>query len=196
MTNETETRTYPLANDANGNPIDVPGEAKAWRVRRLAKKAGRPKVIFDPESGRPLELPLTSTIDDLAAHVGESGRYRLEAVDASGRYIPGCVGVTEFVIDGEDEEAPAPTASDVTPQLVQLIAQLVENNTKVMQAMASAFGQVQPAPQIEPVVVPQQAPAQQAFDMSQIMSMVGGALQYMKNAGPKAAPVAGEGEAS
>ena len=189
---------YPLANDANGSPIDVPDEAKAWRVRRLAKRAGRPKVIFDPESGRPLELPLESTIDDLAAHVGESGRYRLEAVDASGRYSPGCVAVTELVLDDEDDEQqPIGTMTDVTPALVQLIAQLVENNTKVMQAMASAFGQVQPAPMLESVAATAPPPAaEKPFDMNQMMNMIGGAFQYMKNAGPTAAPVGGDGVAS
>ena len=56
--NSSSHRTYPLAFDANGEPLDVPSHAVAWRVRKLAKKAGRPKVIFDAETGRPLEKDL------------------------------------------------------------------------------------------------------------------------------------------
>lgn len=151
MTNETTTEDapkYPLANDANGNPLDVPAEAVAWRVRKLARRAGRPKVLFDVETGRPLELPLTVTFDDFVEQVNEAGRFRLEVVDGTGRVIPGCVAVTEVVLDeADDGNASMPrNAADAVPHLHQLIAQLVEANTQVMKAMASAFGSVQPQP--------------------------------------------------
>ncbi|MGZ7079011.1 MAG: hypothetical protein ACXVJT_06320, partial [Thermoanaerobaculia bacterium] len=111
MTNETTLENapqYPLANDANGNPLDVPAEAVGWRVRKLARRAGRPKVLFDAETGRPLELPLTVTYDDFVEQVNEPGRFRLEAVDGSGRVIPGCVAVTEVVLDDDDDGSSMP----------------------------------------------------------------------------------------
>jgi hypothetical protein len=141
-TNETETTQYPLANDANGEPLVIPPEAVAWRIRKLSRKAGRPRVIFDAETGRPLELPLAVTIDDLADQVGESGRYRLEAIDAEGRSIPGCVAVTELWMEDEPQQVPA---ANPQADLRDLVAQLVESNALVMKAMASAFGQVHPA---------------------------------------------------
>jgi len=148
MTNETNLDAapqHPLANDANGNPLDVPPEAVAWRVRKLARRAGRPKVIFDAETGRPLELPHAVTYDDFVEQVNDSGRFRLEAVDGNGRIIPGCVAVTEVVLDDEDDEQMMPrNAAEALPHLHQLIAQLVDANTQVMKAMASAFGNVQP----------------------------------------------------
>jgi hypothetical protein len=148
MTNENSTSDatkYPLANDANGNPLGVPPEAVAWRVRKLARRAGRPKVIFDAETGRPLELPITVTYDDFVEQVNESGRYRLEAVDGQGRIIPGCVAVTEVVLDEDDDFPSLPrNASEETAHLHQLVAHLVDANTQVMKAMASAFGSVQP----------------------------------------------------
>jgi hypothetical protein len=123
--NSSSHRTYPLAFDANGEPLDVPSHAVAWRVRKLAKKAGRPKVIFDAETGRPLELPLAASFDDFSAHVDEQGRYRIEAVDAQGRFIPGCVAVTELAFgEKDDDEVEANQKPADTQQLMQLVAEL------------------------------------------------------------------------
>lgn len=99
----------PLAFDSDGDPLDVPPDAVAWRVRKMAARAGRPKTIYDPETGRQLEIPLTATVNDLADAVADSGRYRLEAVDREGRHLRGCVAVTEVVFDDDDERAPKPT---------------------------------------------------------------------------------------
>lgn len=151
MTNETR-QTYPLANDTNGNPLQVPEHAVGWRVRKLARKAGRPKVIFDAESGRPLELPLAVSYEEFADAVGEAGRYRLEAFDANGQNIAGCIAVTELAFDDEESAAPS-TSPDALPHLIQLVGKLVETNARVMEAMASAFGQVKPARAPEAVVV-------------------------------------------
>lgn len=209
MTNETtieNTPLYPLANDANGNPLDMPPEAVAWRVRKLARRAGRPKVLFDAETGRPLELPLTVTYDDFVEQVNEPGRFRLEAVDGGGRVIAGCVAVTEVVLDDDDGGSSIPrNAADTVPHLHQLIAQLVEANTQVMKAMASAFGSVHPQPmRIESVGMPSApAPAAnplQALDaLKEIGSMVNqvvGAVAAHRNAmmsstGPAPVPQVG-----
>ena len=153
MTTANPSQKYPLANDADGNPLDVPPEAVAWRVRRLAARAGRPKVVFDLETGRPLELPLTVGAAELADYLTESGRYRLEAVDASGRTITGCVAVTEVQFDDEEEQRPvAMSGAEVVPYLVSLVEKVVDSNARVMEAMASAFGQVRPLRQ-EPITI-------------------------------------------
>ena len=152
--NSSSPRTYPLAFDANGEPLDVPSHAVAWRVRKLAKKAGRPKVIFDAETGRPMELPLAASFDDFAALVGEQGRYRIEAVDGQGRFIPGCVAVTELAFDEKDDDNDEPKQKSAeTQQLMQLVAELVKTNARVMEAMASAFGEVRPPEPQQPVIV-------------------------------------------
>ncbi len=151
-TTENQNPKCPLAHDADGNPLDVPRQAVGWRVRRLAAKAGRPKVVFDLERGRPLELPLTVDFAELAEHLTESGRYRLEAIDTNGRAIPGCVAVTELQIEEEDDERPASmSGADVVPYLVSLVEKVVDSNARVMEAMASAFGQVRPQRQ-EPMI--------------------------------------------
>jgi hypothetical protein len=156
---ETNEPRYPLANDSNGNPLDLPPEAAAWRVRKLARKAGRPKMIYDGETGRPLELPLAISFADFGESVNDAGRYRLEAVDGQGRLLSGCIAVVEVIFDDEDgvtEETKTVKQSALPPEAMQLIAQLVDTNSRVMQAMASAFGQVHPTPQ-QPIVLP--APA-------------------------------------
>jgi hypothetical protein len=153
---ETNDRQYPLANDSNGNPIDIPPEAVSWRLRKLASRAGRPKMIYDVETGRPLELPLTISFSDFAESVNEAGRYRLEAVDGQGRLLPACIAIVQVIFDDEEHESAVettPAKSAAPPELLQLISQLVDTNSRVMQAMASAFGQVNPmAPQ--PIVLP------------------------------------------
>src|SRR5262249_27843449 len=93
-TSEQETR-YPLAYDANGNPLDVPPEAVAWRVRRGGGRRGRPRHMFDPETGRQLEVPLAATLDSLIDAGCLGDRYLLYPVDGEGRVIPGVVAVTE-----------------------------------------------------------------------------------------------------
>ena len=92
---------YPLANDQHGDPLDVPDEAVAWRVRRANSRPGRPQNVYDPETGKQLEISLDATIDDLRDQGCGPGRYRLDAVDTDGKTIAGVVAFTEIaVIDG------------------------------------------------------------------------------------------------
>src|SRR5579859_8116350 len=100
---------FPLANDADGNPLEVPANAVGWRVRRGGGRRGRPRIVFDNESGRQLEVPLDATINDLVDHGCPPGRYRLEAFDGDGKLITGCVAVTEISMEAveADEMPPA-----------------------------------------------------------------------------------------
>src|SRR5687767_10910174 len=103
--NAQSARGYPLANGANGEPLDVPENAVAWRVRRGGGRRGRPRIVFDNETGRQLEVSIHATIEDLVDCGCPAGRYRLEAVDKDGRLIPGIVAVTEIPADaGDDDE--------------------------------------------------------------------------------------------
>jgi hypothetical protein len=181
MPNETTASNapkYSLAVDVDGIPLKVPTHAVAWRVRKLAKRAGRPKIIFDTETGRPLELSLETPYDDFCDRVGESGRYRLEAIDADGRPIAGCVAVTEVFDDETETPATTQTSADALPAALQLIAQLVQSNAKVMEAMASAFGQVHPTQPAAPVVIQQQPSAEKTTNtldaIAQVIEMLTG----------------------
>jgi hypothetical protein len=49
---------YPLAFDSSGNPLTLPDEARMWRVRRGGGRRGRPRNVFDPQDGPPLEISL------------------------------------------------------------------------------------------------------------------------------------------
>jgi hypothetical protein len=53
------TQQPELAIDADGQPIDIPPEVVAWRLRRV-KGVGRPGLVHDA-MGRPLTLPITAT---------------------------------------------------------------------------------------------------------------------------------------
>ncbi len=141
MTNEKE---HPLAKDINGDPVAIPTEAVAWRVRRRSGKQGRPQSVFDPETGTPLEIELDSGIDELRPN--GSGGYRLDAIDGSGKLIP---GVTAYVeVPAEEVEVVEPQAPSETVvalrELTQLLRESMTANTRALEAMASAFGPVRP----------------------------------------------------
>jgi hypothetical protein len=197
---------HPLAFDIDGNPIDLPLEAKAWRVRRGGGRRGRPRAVFDPDTGLQLDVQLSATIDDLIERGCKPGRYRLEAVDADGRVMPGLVAVVE--VSGEDDEdereserpalAPEP---DPLGKALSLVGQLVVAHCQTMAAMASAFGTVRPAhEEPSPIVLAAQPPARDVEPPSglkpeQLMQMVmqvGQMLAGAWKAGTaQAAPVGG-----
>ena len=166
MTNDKE---FPLAKDINGDPVEIPAEAVAWRVRRRSGKQGRPQSVFDPETGTPLEIELDSGIDELRPY--GSGGYRLDAIDGTGKLM---AGVTAYVeVPAEEVEVAEPAAPSETVvalrELTQLLRESMTANARALEAMASAFGPVRPAranATAEPVVVAaaQQADEQKASD--------------------------------
>jgi hypothetical protein len=140
------TKHYPLANDANGNPLDVPADAVAWRVRRGGGRRGRPRIVFDNETGRQLEVPLESTIDDLVDHGCPAGRYRLEAVNAAGHVLPGIVAVTEIPVEALDaSDEPTVTSGDPLARLLQTVERQTDTLCRALEAMAQSFGPLRPA---------------------------------------------------
>jgi hypothetical protein len=172
---------YPLAHDAEGNPLTLPPEAVAWRVRRGGGRRGRPRHVFNPETGLQLDIPLTSTIDDLIDRGCNSDRYRLEAIDQDGRILPGTIAIVEVPPSDdeevEDDKRPVVDA-DTIAHLRAIIAQLVTANSQTMQAMASAFGTVRPQHEAPaPIVVHQPAmaapaPSEPGMRPDQIMQML------------------------
>jgi hypothetical protein len=79
---------HPLAFDVDRNPIAVPRQAVAWRVRlvlngMLQTKRGGPAEPVNGPNGSPLYLEITASHSDLAKEVPMGGLYRLDAVDAS-----------------------------------------------------------------------------------------------------------------
>jgi hypothetical protein len=188
-----QRRKVPLANDMNGDPIYLPPEAVAWRVRKMAARAGRPKAIFDPETGRQLEIRIEATIEELAEAVSESGRYRLEALDVDGHHIPGYVAFTEVLLDSDEQQQSASSSNGSFAEMAALVKQLVDTNSRVMEAMASAFGQVRPMRSSTPAIVEAAAPrdAGPSSDMATINSIAEVIKSVLSGAQP-AQPVAQE----
>jgi hypothetical protein len=107
---------YPLAFDAHGNPVKVPADAVAWRVRRGGGRRGRPRNVFDSTTGRQLEIPLGAGLENLMETNVPPDRYLLYPVDAAGSIIPGLIAVTEVPETDEDEE-PTGSSADAVPGL-------------------------------------------------------------------------------
>ena len=150
----TEEKEHPLARDINGDPVEVPAEAVAWRVRRRSGKQGRPQSVFDPETGTPLEIELDSGIDELRPF--GSGGYRLDGIDGSGKLI---AGVTAYVEVPADEVVPPPPSDAPTEtaaalrEMTQLLRESMQTNCRALEALASAFGPVRPSA-THPMAVP------------------------------------------
>lgn len=142
----------PLGFDASGNPIDVPESATAWRVRRALGRPGRPQTVYDPDTGRQLELPITATLDDLRDCGCGPARYRLEAIDAESKaLVPAVVAFVE-VVETSDEDPEEPQMVGVTPRdlvsgnrAMKTVERQADALCRVAEAMARAFGPVQPA---------------------------------------------------
>jgi hypothetical protein len=158
---------YPLAFDSNGNPLDIPPQAIAWRVRRGGGRRGRPRNVFDAETGRQLELPLGSTLDDLVSTGVEADRYLLYPIDSEGRILPGIVAVTE-VPEGDGGDSDPSAATDEKSALLALLvrqqATIDSQNDRLaraLEATVSGYGPVRPPAPIAPtpIVMEQQMPA-------------------------------------
>lgn len=100
----TDNHSIRLAWDANGERFDVPPTAECWLVKRAGRR-GPGEVVLDGRSGVPLRVPLDATIDDLATAIvagratDPRGRYRLEALDRTGKSIRGVPGAVVFIGD-------------------------------------------------------------------------------------------------
>ena len=196
----TTKQQYPMAFDVDGNPITLPPEAVAWRVRRGGGRRGRPRSVFDQETGLQLDVPLTASIEDLADRGCKPDRYRLEAVDGDGRVIAGIVAIVELPADEDDDDgAPAaPEPPDPLGKAFALIEKVVSANSQTMQAMASAFGTVRPSHDAPtPIIVEQPAtaatPEQQGMKPEQLVQMIGGIGQMLVQAWKAGTATAGGG---
>jgi hypothetical protein len=159
----SETR-YPLAFDANGNPLTVPSGAVAWRVRRGGGRRGRPRNVFDAETGRQLEVPLGATLQDLIETNVPADRYLLYPVDAQGLIMPGIVAVTEVPADeSEDADATGDAAGlreDSTNPHIALLARqqqtiqaMASELSKSLAAAVSGYAPVRPQAPIAPTPI-------------------------------------------
>lgn len=73
----------PLARDAYGNLLAVPGGTCAWRISR--ETSGRPREIRGPDR-QPIRFPLETTSDELVDLCG-AGVYRIYALDQIGAQL-------------------------------------------------------------------------------------------------------------
>jgi hypothetical protein len=181
MTTEKE---YPLAKDINGDPVEVPAEAVAWRVRRRSGKQGRPQSVFDPETGTPLEIELDSQIEALKPY--GSGGYRLDAIDGTGKLIAGVTAYVEVPAEEVEAAREPESPSEVVValrELTSLLRESMQTNSRALEAMASAFGPIRPARPLpaEPVhVVEPAAPEQKANDwMTKVMEALPAVAQIL-----------------
>lgn len=125
--------TPPLAVDNRGNPIDVPEEEAAWRVRR--RTGGRPKMVVGPDR-QPLLLPLDTTADDLGDMLGP-GSYRLDAVDEDGDVLDCVVGAGVGEAARERVAASGPSVATV-PARGSDLRMVLEANVQMARSLADA----------------------------------------------------------
>jgi hypothetical protein len=158
---------FPLAFDTNGDPLDVPAHAVAWRVRRGGGRRGRPSHVFDSETGRQLEIPLGATLETLIEAGCPPDRYLLYPVDGEGHIIPGVIAVTwlsESQAGEEDGSGGTPPGGAAAPVRVDAVTQLAMQQHVTIQRMceylcrgfeaaASGYGPVRPMQKPQPTVI-------------------------------------------
>jgi hypothetical protein len=172
--------THPLSHDVQGNPIDIPAQAVSWRVRRVCGRRGPHQAVYDPETGAPLLVDITATVEDLKQSGCEPGRYRLDACDAEGTPL----GVMAYTEIAPDEASRAAAARGVPPEMLSLLREtiatlrssnerLTETMVRALEALAGAFGPVRPPKvQIEAVEVPAEALPREAPDYMPLLLSV------------------------
>ena len=106
--------TCPLARDADGNPIELPPGAAAWRVRR--KTGGRPRIVLGVDK-QPMQLPLSYSIVDLE-DVLAPAHYLLDLVGPKGEALGITIAVAIGQLVGSDDDAGDENAAPVVPTLL------------------------------------------------------------------------------
>ena len=135
-----------MAWSEGGDPVEVPDEAVAWRVKRFAgSKGGRPSLCYSAD-GLPLRVPLSTTPPELADLVvgGEAAKYRLDFVDATGAAVAGAVPC--YITLSDALAATKPGAVDARDKIIfdqgRLIRELVDSVQQTHQQIASQFAGV------------------------------------------------------
>jgi hypothetical protein len=121
----------PLAWDRNGEPVELPATAVAWRVRRAAQhgKGGAPAIVW--RDGQPLVCALETTVVGLRELVGDKpALYRLDAIDEAGKAlanVPACYCNLGDVDDvGADSRDPLARTLDTVERLARVNAETME----------------------------------------------------------------------
>ena len=201
------TPALPLAFGQHGDPVEVPTDAAGWRVRRhkLGDRGGPPEVVYN--GGRPLVLDLDAGVEELIDRVGgKPGRYRLDAVDETGRPVkamPAFAVIDRPMATGTGgEQGPDPLG-----RLLSSVEQLVRTQTEAMTSISSqlagclqaASALIQPGDKRRTIEVvttaPPPLPVENGFDWEQFLSSMApaihGALGLMMQklmASPPASP--------
>lgn len=115
----------PLARDADGNPIELPPVAAAWRVRR--KTGGRPRIVLGVDK-QPMQLPLGYTIVDLE-DVLAPAEYLLDIVDGK-KGEP--LGITVAVAIGQLRNAGDEAPDDTEPAVVASMLPTTGSETRLV----------------------------------------------------------------
>ncbi len=120
-----------LAFDRNGEPVELPSTAVAFRVRRASQhgKGGAPAVVW--RDGQPLVCALETTVVGLRELVSDKpGVYRLDAIDENGRAlanVPACYCNLGDVDDvGADTRDPLARTLDTVERLARVNAETME----------------------------------------------------------------------
>jgi hypothetical protein len=163
-----EMARYPLAFDVNGNPLKLPPEAVAWRVRRGGGRRGRPRHVYDTDTGRQLEIPLAASVETLIECSCPADRYLLYPIDALGNIIPGIVAVTEVPETEETAEEVAPGTETANSSAMLMlnkeqhatIREMAQAMCRAIDSTSSGYHRIRPA-EAAPVILqpPPAAPA-------------------------------------
>lgn len=131
---------FELANDINGDPVEVPEAARFWRLRRHLGGRGA-SVVVTTEDNAALLLPIGASYAEFHEAVrGGAGKYTLYPCDEHRRPIRGAAVAHIFLSDTPRNGNGATHAGgDAVGQLIALLRETVEANTAMCKEVIGKY---------------------------------------------------------
>ncbi len=127
-----------LAFNFNGEIFEVPASVVAWRVRRM-KARGAPELVYGRD-GRPLQLAIDASIDDLRDEVEIGGKYRLDGVADDGKVVAEVPAAYVVVPQADDAlTAPAVARPGSGSDAEGLLRDAMRFNTEIAKSVIDRF---------------------------------------------------------
>jgi hypothetical protein len=131
---------HELANDINGDPVEVPEAARFWRLRRHLGGRGA-SVVVTNEDNAAVMLPIGASYAEFHDAVrGAAGKYTLYPCDGDGRPMKGAAVAHVFISEGpRNSNVAAQPGGDALTQLIGLLRETVDANTAMCKEVIGKY---------------------------------------------------------
>ncbi|MCA9674899.1 MAG: hypothetical protein H6709_10555 [Kofleriaceae bacterium] len=131
---------HELANDINGDPVEVPEATRFWRLRRHLGGRGASVVVTNDDHSAVL-LPVGASYAEFHETVkGAPGKYTLYPCDEHGRPMKGAAVAHVYLGEApRNANAAAQAGGDAITQLIGLLRETVDANTAMCKEVIGKY---------------------------------------------------------